>query len=172
MLPTKIERSMWFYSLKNMKKELVEWDEEAAESVEVAVFKGFPFRRDPGKPWTSIPIANKKRLGQKVDIREELGLINRRVIDANTKMYEEMKRGSLEVAEAQTKGREATGEPEESVLRFDEQALEGSAPRRRGWSDGHSVPDLNISALEINEEFNFMDNDSFTRQDFIKKLDF
>lgn len=87
MLPTKIERSMWYYSLKNLKRESNKVDFEELEEVKLRMFQ-IDYRID-----------------NKTNFSFEIPILNRKVVDADELFYCSLSAVTKLIAKAQTQQR-------------------------------------------------------------------
>jgi hypothetical protein len=100
VLPTKIERSMWLYSLKNMRKELYQDKDEEFKRVNVEYFTVETQKSsDSSKDQIHIPISNKKSLESTMPKYYNLRQINQQISELSTSYYASHTRPPIDFGE-------------------------------------------------------------------------
>lgn len=173
-MPTKIERSMWYYSLKNMKRDFSDYDEEKQKIVELNCFEHDLMNMRERRIRAHISVSKKKDFGEKIVLSLNLLKINKLIIDSNRRLFDDIKKNSIHFIELVNNKKENLNETEkdESIIRFDDCIVveDGPIKRKKQFGESFSNPDFNISALEINEEFNFQENDSMAKDMIMSKF--
>jgi hypothetical protein len=175
ILPTKIERNMWFYSMKNMQKDLYQDKDEDFKRVNVEYFSLEAMKSEALPISANIPIINKKNLESLVPLLYNLRRINKSILTNSNSYYEQSVRPVMDFTELKRLQDEETqiendllngpNVPEEEIFGFDDLEKENEKEetdskkisKEEGQPNTHKVE---AGSFDLKDEFSLNFNGS------------